>query len=68
LNHASNLRKEIDLLLDEWLDETAAALLARFLMDQSKAPEPAARGRTRRSLNVASQSTTPRFLTRGRIG
>jgi hypothetical protein len=33
LNHAANLRKEIAALLDQWMDETAAAMLARWLRD-----------------------------------
>ncbi len=38
LNHAANLRKEIAQLLDTWLDENAAALLARWLMQQREHP------------------------------
>ena len=33
LNHAAHLRKEITALLDQWLEETACALLARWLFD-----------------------------------
>ncbi len=33
LNHAANLRREIATLLDEWLEESVSALLARWLMD-----------------------------------
>jgi hypothetical protein len=33
LNHAANLRREIGALLDQWLDETSQALLARWLLD-----------------------------------
>ncbi len=33
LAHASNLRKEIAALVDEWMEETAAALLARWLLE-----------------------------------
>jgi len=33
LNHAAHIRKEITALLDEWLEETACALLARWLFD-----------------------------------
>jgi hypothetical protein len=34
LAHASNLRKEITALLDQWLEENAAAMLARLLLQQ----------------------------------
>jgi hypothetical protein len=34
LAHASNLRKEIVELLDQWVDESSAAMLARRPMDQ----------------------------------
>ena len=43
LSHAANLKKEIGALLDQWLAENAAAMLARFLMDP--------RARTLNSLN-----------------
>jgi len=33
MNHAANLRREIGALLDQWLDETAQALLARWLLE-----------------------------------
>ena len=36
LSHAANLRKEIAQLLDSWLEENSAAMLARLLMDQPK--------------------------------
>ncbi len=34
LGHASNLRKEIGELLDQWLDENASAMVARWLIKQ----------------------------------
>jgi hypothetical protein len=34
LSHAANVRREIIQLLDVWLEETFAALLARWLMEQ----------------------------------
>lgn len=34
LAHAANLRKEIGALLDQWLEENAAAMLARWLLEQ----------------------------------
>lgn len=39
LNHAANLRKEIAALLDEWIEETAEALLARWLREDCKLPQ-----------------------------
>lgn len=45
LSHAANLRKEIGALLDQWVEENSAAMLARVLLDQrerpSRAPEAA---------------------------
>src|SRR5260370_26184186 len=45
LRQAANLRKEIAALLDQWVDESSAAMLARYLMDlperTSRAPETA---------------------------
>jgi hypothetical protein len=34
LAHASNLRKEIAALIDQWMEENAAAMLARWLLEQ----------------------------------
>jgi hypothetical protein len=36
LSHAANLRKEIAQLLDSWLEENSAAMLARWLMEHPK--------------------------------
>ena len=41
LSHAANVRKEIVQLLDIWLEETSAALLARWLIEHR---EPSAHG------------------------
>jgi hypothetical protein len=38
LAHAANLRKEIAALIDQWIDENAAAMLARLLMQQRDRP------------------------------
>ena len=38
LSHAANLRKEIGQLLDSWLEENAAAMLARWLMEKREHP------------------------------
>lgn len=33
LNHAANLRKEIAVLVDQWIENSACALLARWLLE-----------------------------------
>jgi hypothetical protein len=41
LGHASNLRKEIGELLDQWLEENTSAAVARCLINQrSQPPRP----------------------------
>jgi hypothetical protein len=39
LTHAANLRKEIGGLLDQWMEENSAAMLARWLMEQRERPQ-----------------------------
>jgi len=41
LSHAANLRKEISALLDQWMEEHACAMLARWLMDYRDRELPA---------------------------
>ncbi len=36
LNHAALIREQISALLDEWIEENSAALLARWLLNQSE--------------------------------
>lgn len=36
LNHAANLRQEIGALMDQWIQETSEALLARWILDHHK--------------------------------
>ena len=38
LNHAANLRKEIAALLEQWIEETAEAFLARWVREDRKVP------------------------------
>jgi hypothetical protein len=38
LSHAANLRREIGALLDQWIEENSAAMLARWLMEQRERP------------------------------
>jgi hypothetical protein len=33
LNHAANLRRDIAVLIDQWLEETAEAMLARYMLE-----------------------------------
>lgn len=42
LGHAANLRKEISALIDQWMEETSAALLARWLMEHRERELPVA--------------------------
>lgn len=67
LGHAANLRKEIGALLDQWLEENASAMLARWLMEQRGHPpqplEPASSSETSpKSAHVASDNV---FADRG---
>lgn len=43
LSHAADLRKEVAALLDQWIEESSAAMLARWLLEQrdraARAPE-----------------------------
>jgi hypothetical protein len=34
LAYAANLRKQITVMIDQWIDENTAAMLARWLLDQ----------------------------------
>lgn len=38
LSHAANLRKEIGALLEQWVEENACAMLARWLIEQRERP------------------------------
>ena len=51
LSHAANLRKEIGALLDQWLEENASAMVARWLMEQRERPAP--------SMDAAPAETKP---------
>ena len=41
LNHAANLRQEIAALIDQWIQETSEALLARWMLDHHKSLQSA---------------------------
>lgn len=40
LNHAANLRQEIAALIDQWIQETSQAMLARWMLDHHKSLQP----------------------------
>jgi hypothetical protein len=40
LSHASNLRKEISALIDQWVEENTSAMLARWLMEHRERESP----------------------------
>jgi hypothetical protein len=40
LNHAANLRQEIAALIDQWIQETSEAVLARWMLDHHKSLQP----------------------------
>ena len=42
LSHVANLRKEIFQLLESWIDENSAAMLARWLLEHRQRPAPPA--------------------------
>lgn len=41
LNHAANLRQEIAALIDQWIQETSEAMLARWMLDHHKSLQAA---------------------------
>jgi hypothetical protein len=63
LAHAANLRKEIAALLDQWMEENAAAMLARLLLQQrdrsARAPDILSEGDSR---NNGAHSVSDNFL------
>ena len=71
LGHAANLRKEISALLDQWMEENSAAMLARWLMDHrerelppaetiSAAPQPPQDGHSVSDNFFANRAAQPR--------
>jgi hypothetical protein len=55
LNHAANLRQEIAALIDQWIQETSEAMLARWMLDHHKSQSsPMSPTETVRTLAEAS--------------
>jgi hypothetical protein len=64
LSHAANLRKEIGTLLDQWLDENAGAMLARWLMEQRERPSASSANDSSSSgAQAGTHSVSDNFLT-----
>ncbi len=42
LNHAANLRREIGALIDQWIQESSEALMARWLIEHRRSHGPSA--------------------------
>ena len=55
LSHASNLRKEIAALVDQWVEENTCAMLARWLMEH--------RERETQATDTAAPATQPGIAT-----
>jgi hypothetical protein len=69
LSHAANLRKEITQLLDSWLEENTAAMLARWLMEQRERPPAREHSEGRLSAtgsSVGHDERTPGHEARGK--
>lgn len=62
LAHAANLRKEIAALLDQWMEENAAAMLARLLVQQRERSARADRLSDGESRNNSAHSVSDNFL------
>src|ERR1039458_3994853 len=57
LNHAANLRREIAVLIDQWIQESSEATLARWMLDHHKSlhePPSSASGAFSASLERAA--------------
>lgn len=59
LSHAANLRKEIGALLDQWMEENACAMLARWLIEQRERPPRVSEHAPGEGLFSASGHATP---------
>ena len=58
LNHAANLRQEIAALIDQWIQETSEAMLARWMLDHHKSLQPATMSPTEVVRTIVDSVTT----------
>jgi hypothetical protein len=65
LSHASNLRKEISALLDQWIEENTSAMLARWLMEHRERESPVVESASNAPQKAAAATATAsdNFLT-----
>ena len=68
LSHAANLRKEITQLLDSWLEENTAAMLARWLMQQRETSAAREQGSVERPENAQATASGERSSPSGARG
>jgi len=54
LNHVANIRREMGVLIEQWIEDSAQALLARWILDDRALVRPSARESV-----PASQSDLP---------
>lgn len=59
LNHAANLREEIAALIDQWIQETSEALLARWMLDHHKSMQSAPMTSSELVRTLVDPSTVP---------
>ena len=62
LAHAANLRKEIGALLDQWMEENACAMLARWLIEQRERPPRASENTLGEGLFSSSVHPAPNSM------
>ena len=62
LSHAANLRKEIGQLLDSYVEENSAAMLARLLMEQPEQAVPRQSATADEPQAKAARSVSDNFL------
>jgi hypothetical protein len=58
LNHAANLRQEIAALIDQWIQESSEALLARWMLDHHKSLQSPAMSPTEVVRSLVDSVTT----------
>src|SRR5437879_8337661 len=67
LGHAANLRKEVAPMLDQWVEEIAAAMLARWVMEHREREIAAASDRERAPQSEERGTASDNFITSSRI-